>query len=152
MVDPLSVVARTVMWAGIVVICVLLVVAIGTRLHRAREPSYGHLPDLGLSPGARTAEAHLRESRELAAAGRFGDAIHHLLLGAICDLERRVDISLAPSLTSREILHWRELPQSTLDALQHLVRAVEFCQFGGRAPSASDFELCCDQFMRFTTV
>jgi hypothetical protein len=77
----------------------------------------------------------------LAADGRYAEAIHALLLGALDELARRT----APpprSFTSREIL--ARVPAAPRAALDELVRRVEVVHFGGGAAAAPDWQRCAE--------
>jgi hypothetical protein len=83
----------------------------------------------------------------LAAAGRYAEAIHELLLETLAALSRAGQ--LAPSFTSREILERVRLPEQARDALSGLVLAVEVSRFGGVSAGEADYRLCLDRFHGF---
>ncbi len=58
----------------------------------------------------RPPEVVLGAADELAAEGRFVEAMHVLLLQALADMRRRLDEQFADSLTSREILRACQAP------------------------------------------
>jgi hypothetical protein len=104
----------------------------------------------GASPGdgdAALTERPLGDAEALAREGRFGEAIHVLLLRTLAELARRV--AVPTSLTSREILTEAELPAGAHDALRSLVVAVEVSHFGGATPGREDYEACVDRFRAF---
>ncbi len=84
----------------------------------------------------------LDDADALAQSGAFSDAIHLLLLVLLEELRRGLDLFLAPSLTSREVLRRVSLPDEADQALSRLVRAVELSQFGGHAATATDYDRC----------
>lgn len=84
----------------------------------------------------------LPDPEALAAAGRFEEAVHALLLHALAHLGERPEIALAPSWTSREILRRVSLEEGPRGALSELVQSVERCHFGGRPAERADFEQC----------
>src|ERR1700722_2330074 len=55
---------------------------------------------------------------ELAAHGRFVEAMHMLLLHGLAHIRRRLDQQLSDSLTSREILHSTNLPEAARASLR----------------------------------
>ena len=84
-----------------------------------------------------------------AEAGRFDEAVHVLLLGAIGQLRERNARAAARSLTSREILS--RVARSAGDeevkaALSALVAAVEVSRFGGRLVDRAAFERCLSAY------
>ena len=89
----------------------------------------------------------LDSAERLAAAGRFAEAIHVLLLETLSALSRAAQ--LAPSLTSREIVARVPLPARARDALSGLVLAVEVSRFGGAAAGERDYHACLERFHAF---
>ncbi|HLJ64667.1 MAG TPA: hypothetical protein VKT70_11215 [Stellaceae bacterium] len=82
--------------------------------------------------------AGIAEADELATRGRFGDAIHILLLYILAKLRQQ----LPTSLTSREILARAELSNPARDALGVIVTEVELCHFGQREAGPEDYARC----------
>jgi hypothetical protein len=97
-------------------------------------------------------ERPLGDAETLARAGRFGEAIHVLLLRTLEALMRGLERPLPRSYTSREILARVHLPDDARAALTHLVTAVEVSHFGGAEPDATDYATCVERFQRFATV
>lgn len=97
--------------------------------------------------GATPLHVELREPDRLAAAGRWDEAIHALLLETLAALSRAAQ--LAPSLTSREILDRVRLPARAREALEGLVLAVEITRFGGAPAGETDYRRCLDRFRAF---
>lgn len=93
--------------------------------------------------------APLRDAEALAAEGRFGEAIHVLLLRTLAALVERGRRNLPTSLTSREIIAEVQLPADADAALRGLVSAVEVSHFGGQVPADAEWQLCLDHFHRF---
>jgi hypothetical protein len=83
----------------------------------------------------------------LARAGRYGEAIHALLLDTLAALSRSAE--LPPSLTSREIVAGVRLPPAAREALAGLTLSVEVSRFGGAEPGEADYRLCVDRFHTF---
>lgn len=88
----------------------------------------------------------LDDAERLAAAGRFAEAVHALLMRTIEALGRQIVVSRA--LTSREILARAGLPTDARVALADLVSAVEITRFGGRGADADDYARCVACFDR----
>lgn len=80
----------------------------------------------------------LRVADGLARRGRFGEAIHLLLLGVLETL--RTDTPTSRATTAREIARMTVGPHR--ERLQALVRASELAHFGGRSATRAEFEAC----------
>ncbi len=130
-------------WAGAAVLLVLCVAWLVRRLAPVdRDPDEAALDDVAAS-----LEVPLDGAQAHAAAGRFGEAIHALLLETLAALGRAS--RLAPSLTSREILGRVRLPERAREALAALVLAVEVSRFGGAEPGEADYRACVERFETF---
>jgi len=138
----LTLLLRFLAYAGAAVLLSLAAVWLWRRLRPA--PS-----DAAVAGDTATAPAEIpvAEARALAAAGRFGEAIHALLLETLAALSRAS--RLAPSLTSREILARVPLPARAREALSALVLAVELSRFGGARPGEADYRACLERFETF---
>lgn len=86
--------------------------------------------------------ASLARARALAREGRFEEAIHVLLEGALGYLHALTDFSLEPAFTSREVLARAPLESNTRGAFKDLVMTVEVSLFGGLPVDHADFERC----------
>jgi len=81
---------------------------------------------------------------EYAAAGRYTDAMHHVLLAAVATLR-------APdSLTSWELLRAVSLPPPSRHALQSLIGRVERAWFGKQPAGSEDYQAARGSFHAFT--
>jgi hypothetical protein len=147
-----STVASVLMWAVIAVGAGLLVA------YAARELGGGGARDVAPEPpaaGPRRGEHHavveqpLSDADELAREGRFGEAIHTLLLRTLRELAARSRAALPRSLTSREILARVDLGADARAALGDLVTTTELCHFGDEEPGATDYDRCRRQFHLF---
>jgi hypothetical protein len=126
------------------VIAVLLAVAwLVWRLAAGRERDVA----APLAGPAAALEVELEEPERLAAAGRYAEAIHALLLETLAALSRAAQ--LPSSLTSREILQRVRLPERAREALEGLVLAVEVSRFGGVPAGEADYRVCLDRFHAF---
>lgn len=90
--------------------------------------------------------AIIDEAEALAAAGRYAEAVHALLLRTIEALGRHMPVPRA--LTSREIEQRAGLPDAARAAFGDLVQAVELTRFGGRPADAGDYARCVACFDR----
>lgn len=91
----------------------------------------------------------LAEADRLAAAGRFAEAIHLLLLVALARLHHELGPRVAPALTGREVLGLPSLPPSTVEPLTRMVRLSELKHFGGREAAEGDYATCRADYLRF---
>jgi hypothetical protein len=91
----------------------------------------------------------LAEADRLAAEGRFGEAIHLLLLVAMARLHRELGPRVAPAMTGREVLRLPALPGATVEPLTRMVRLSEINHFGGRRAAEPDYRDCRADFLRF---
>ncbi|GGA53699.1 hypothetical protein GCM10011395_25130 [Sphingomonas psychrolutea] len=91
------------------------------------------------SPDAAPVREWLREADAMAAAGRYAEAVHHLLFRSIEDIARRRPRLVRPALTSRELSASDALPPSARDLFAGIARLVERSLFGGRPVDAVDW-------------
>jgi hypothetical protein len=103
---------------------------------------------VAIAPGAAddVAAGDLAEIDSLARAGRYAEAVHALLLHGLLLLRRQLGLQLAPSLTSREILHVPALPQLSRQALEVIIAAVELCHFGARPADEALYRRCRERY------
>jgi hypothetical protein len=83
---------------------------------------------------------------ELAARGRFVEAMHMLLLHGLAHIRLRLDRQLSDSLTSREILHSTNLPAAARASLRDVVARVELTYFGQQPAGLADYAACRESF------
>lgn len=91
-------------------------------------------------------DAVLDDASRLAAEGRYGEAIHVLLLVAIRQLAERSRVTLPPSRTSRELVRLLPLGAESRETFAELVRSVELSLFGGVAAGPEDYERSLARF------
>lgn len=128
----------------LVALVVGLVQALGSR-DVASEPSRrgsssrGDVADSALaSVPAPTTE----EIEALAAAGRYAEAIHLLLLRSLLHLQQEGRRRWPRAYTSREILARGRLDERLREPLRVLVESVERSRFGARPIGADDYAAC----------
>ena len=92
----------------------------------------------------------------LARRGLLAEAMHMLLLRSLIELRKRLDVTIADSLTSREILQRLSmpalrpaapglgptLPANGRHALADLIQRVEFVHFGRQVAAPEDYGAC----------
>jgi hypothetical protein len=86
---------------------------------------------------------------ELARQGRFGEAMHLMLLHALATLREALSESIAESLTSREVLRKSQLSDAGRAALREIVGRVERSHFGQYPASPDDYAACRGAFSGF---
>lgn len=82
------------------------------------------------------------EVDRLAAAGRYSEAIHLILLRSIDVAIRTTSAIVRPAATGRELVSQLPIPDDSRSALRRLVRAVEWCHFGGAEATREQYEAC----------
>lgn len=93
----------------------------------------------------------LGDADALAQQGKFGEAIHVLLLRTLLELSARGDKPLPDSLTSREILRRVDVPDDARNALSGLITAVEVSHFGEAVPGEPEYHACLQRFQQFAS-
>lgn len=139
---PLELLVRLLLWTALAVLAFLAISWLVRRLSGA--PRDATVPE---PVTAAPVEIPIESAERLAAAGRFAEAIHSLLLETLSALARAARI--APSLTSREILGRVALPDAAREALGGLVLAVEVSRFGGAPAGEADYRACLARFQTF---
>jgi len=92
------------------------------------------------------------EADELAARGNFAEAMRILLLRSVEELRRYLRVSIAASLTSREILYHVALPPEGRSVLADIINRVEISYFGEHKPGADEYVACRASFDALTDV
>ncbi|MFL6799749.1 MAG: hypothetical protein ACJ8F3_20325 [Xanthobacteraceae bacterium] len=114
------------------------------RMRRGSRWSTGE--DTPAAADTNAPAAAMGAADELAAAGRFADAMHVLLLQALVEIRQRLDEQFADSLTSREILRSTKLAEAGRRPLRDIVDRVEWTYFGRRTAGQADYEACRASF------
>jgi hypothetical protein len=140
---PLAPVLRVLAYGGALLSVFLLALWLARRMAEGEADALdaartGVVDELGPRP--------LRDAALAAAEGRFGEAIHLLLLRTFEELLTRSGTRLWPGLTSRELVHLAPCPEGARPALAELVFAVEACSFAGMPASESDYLRCAARF------
>ncbi|HSS48129.1 MAG TPA: DUF4129 domain-containing protein, partial [Thermoanaerobaculia bacterium] len=91
-------------------------------------------------------ELDVDDATRLAAEGRYGEAIHALLLAAIQYFAARAHLQIQPSRTSRELVRLLPLSGESRPRFNELVMAVERTLFGGEPAGAEDFQRSLERF------
>lgn len=139
--------ARIFLWSLLAVVVALILWGVYQRFRygewrlpgRRRWRSTAVVEEEAWAPDAAPAREWLREADAMAAAGRYAEAVHHLLFRSIEDIARRRPRLVRPALTSRELSASEALPPSARDLFAGIARLVERSLFGGRAVDAGDW-------------
>jgi hypothetical protein len=83
---------------------------------------------------------------DLAAQGRYVEAMHVLLLQALAEIRVRLNEQFADSLTSREILRSKQLSDDLRHPLRDVVSRVEWTYFGEHPAEQNDYLACRSSF------
>jgi hypothetical protein len=89
---------------------------------------------------------------ELAAQGRFVEAMHVLLLQGLDEMRTRLDLSFDDSLTSREIASRANAPPGAKTALRDIIQWVEQAYFGDHPAGRNDYDACRRSFLALGSV
>ncbi len=103
----------------------------------------------GLGDGRSSLQDVRREAEDLARLGRFDEAMHVLLLRAVGELRDKLKLTIADSLTAREIERRAPLDDSGKSAFGRMVHAVEHVVFGREAADVGAYEACRGDFETF---
>lgn len=104
-------------------------------------------PEWRLAP--EVARNLLRDADALAGEGRYGDAVHLLLLRSIEHIDERKPDLVKPALTSREIAALEQLPGVARTAFVGMARVVERALFAHRDVGRAEFAQCREAYERF---
>lgn len=139
------------------VLWVVVVIALGVLLYAFRDllPGLARLRQGGAWSDAaampdgsdgRSPTAVMGAADDLAAQGRFVEAMHVLLLQGLSDIRERLAEQFADSLTSREILRRAQLSAEGRTSLQDIIHRVEWTYFGEHPAALVDYQACRASF------
>jgi hypothetical protein len=129
-------IAQPLMIVSAVVLVLLAIWIFLSRRSAAFAPVAASVQPLAVAPAA---AAPLDEPEELAAAGRFAEAVHRLLLRVLATLAPTLTPRAARGTTSREIVP-RVPDPPRREALRELVDTVERSRFGARPIGAPEWQ------------
>jgi hypothetical protein len=137
-----------VLWIVIAVALGILLYAFRDLIPIWRSTAGTWAPEEGVpgeaSPGNQA--VIIEAADELAARGRFVEAMHMLLLHGLAHIRQRLDQQFSDSLTSREILYSSNLPEAARASLRDVVNRVELTYFGQRPAGLDDYTACRESF------
>jgi hypothetical protein len=137
-----------VLWAVIIVAIAVLLYAFRDLIPLWR-PKRGDWTTDEADQGAckaRTPAAALGAADELAAEGRFVEAMHVLLLQGLFAIREGLDEQFSDSLTSREILRNTRLSEAGRTSLRDIISRVEWTYFGRYPAARADYIACRASF------
>lgn len=153
--------ARIFLWA-VIALLVLLVVRVAYdrvrhgewRLPRRRRSRSADAAEAAESvedwtPEAGPARQWLNEADRLAGAGRYSEAVHHLLLRSVEDIGQRRPRLLRPALTSRDLARAEAIPPAPRRLFADLAAVVERSLFGGAPVGADEWGRCREAYADF---
>ncbi|MDR2422847.1 MAG: DUF4129 domain-containing protein [Deltaproteobacteria bacterium] len=140
----LSFLVKVVFVAVVGGIAIVVSRAVAHHLKARKKPAA--IEEKAPAPLAKSLDRIGLQSRELAQAGFFAEAIHELLLKSLKEFQKARGLTFAPSLTSREILRGLKLGPPVEPALAFLVELVEVSRFGHFQPQATDYQASLRRF------
>jgi hypothetical protein len=138
-----------VLWLVVAVAIGVLLYALRDLIPVRRRERGGTWRGDGAAPGeiaSTLPAAVLGAADELAAEGRFAEAMHVLLLRSLADIRRGLGEEFADSLTSREILRSTRLPDAGRSSLRDIIDRVERTYFGEYPAAQPDYAGCRASF------
>lgn len=147
-IDASGTTANTLLWIALILGGITLALALRGALPVgvSRRARWGKQRSESAAPQDSERQTIAATADDLAAAGRFSEAMHLLLLTSLADLAGRLDMRIAASLTSREIVRRVDLDPAGKDAFRRLVEAVELVHFGGRDADAARYAQCRSEY------
>jgi hypothetical protein len=130
---------------GLAIVAVVFLIAremIGVRWPKWRRRARARPSPADWRPEALKARALLEDADRLAAAGRYDEAAHLLLLRGVEDIEDRRPRLVKPALTARDIAALREVPTPARGAFAAIAAVVETSLFGGRRLDGEAYARC----------
>jgi hypothetical protein len=146
--SPVARLAIAAVAAAVIALLVLWISIEARRWRRVGREARREAADDGLGPELDGDD--VGDAARLAQAGRYGEAIHLLLLLAIRRLSRHARVPPAHSRTSRELGRLLPLEGPARSAFRELVLAVEVSHFGGVDAGPDDWAACRSHFRTAT--
>ncbi len=141
-------VVKAILWVLIAAVVLALIWLVVTRLRsgawrlpwrRDRAALAGAQVEEDWQPDSAPVHQWLEEADALAAEGRFGDAVHHLLFRSVDDIARRRPRLVRPAVTSRELAAADEVPANARRLFGTIAAIVERGLFAGRPIGEPDW-------------
>ncbi|MCH7688881.1 MAG: hypothetical protein IH899_19725 [Planctomycetes bacterium] len=148
--ESLGLLFHGVAWFFLIAVCVLIVFLIVKAMIDYDRPVKLHASGEGgasfeneepeLVPGVLPADVYFHKAGELAASGKYRDAIAQLLLGAMSHVERAGLIKYRSGLTLRNYVRALREDTTISLAMRNMVRTFEPLGFGRREATKQHFE------------
>jgi hypothetical protein len=135
---------------GAVCVLVFVVAVLLEPVSERRRLGGGDAGERAPPAGRASPREVLASADELAAAGRYTEAMHQLLSDALAVLRKRLDAELSDALTSREILRALTLQPPQQSALRDMISRVEQTWFAKRTAAVDDYDAVRSSFQIFT--
>lgn len=162
LVELFDALGRFVEWVGggwTVLMWLAIILAVGAMLFVLYRPlrewfaaRMGRVPKAEAPrwvPEAAVARALLEEADQLAAQGRFAEAVRLILHRSIQDIEKWRGDPLRPSLTSRDIARFDALPDAARGIFRRIVADVERSLFAGGSLDRADWDRARSDYAGF---
>jgi len=136
-------------WIVVAIALGVLLYAFRDLIPALRSGTGGAWAEDAIAPGETTPGDQavvIEAADELAARGRFVEAMHMLLLHGLAHIRLRLDQQFSDSLTSREILYSTNLPEAARASLRDVVTRVELTYFGQQSAGLADYTACRESF------
>src|SRR5262245_19584444 len=146
--QPLFTIPSEVLWVVIIIAIVILLYAFRDLIPglRARQASWASdAAEFSAAKNGAPAVA-LGAADQLAAEGRYVEAMHVLLLQSLTAIRERLDEQFSDSFTSREILRSTRLPEAGRTPLGDMIQRVELTYFGQQPAAFADYAACRASF------
>jgi hypothetical protein len=152
--DKLGPVLNLLFWVAAGLALVATLFYLGRMLLRLRFPERLKVQDMRTAmaewrPTPVQARALLADADALARDGKYGEAVHLLLLRSIEDLERFRPRVVRRSYTAREIEQLDVMPLTVRTAFAGIMEVVERSLFGGYEVALDDYARCRSEYERF---
>lgn len=145
-----------VFYAGVAAIAAMILFYIAKeaiRIQQNKRPKAAKKkadpPAPAYTPDATAARTLLGDIDALAAAGKYDEAVHTLLLRSIEDMKANNPRAVPRDLTGREISGLAILSDTARTAFTSICGRVERSLFGGRPLNLADFEHCREAYQGF---
>lgn len=150
-VDPSSVLSglKFTLWAAVILLAAIIAYTLyKSTWSSSRSRRIQHVDPETLAPTATAARMDKAQvaADDLARDGSFAEAMRVLLLQSVDELRLRLDVSIASSLTSREILQRIGLSPQTKVFFADIIRRVEIYYFGEYQATEQDYLVCRNSY------
>jgi len=136
--------------AGLYILYLILSAIVVARRNYVPKEKDEDLPDIPTyQPDEETARVLLNDADELAAQGKFAEAVHAILFRSIQDIEDKRPHHVKRSLTSREIAGLSVLSPTARTGFSIIGGLVERNFFGGRPLGAQDYAISKSAYKDF---